>query len=136
MRLPSHGFLRPHRERLSRAARRFFVGGLNKIYILDKVGPAAVPHPKRAHQGPVDAPYRSNATLCSWPTAARRGRPNMICEVSAMTDWPQLAWQVADQPFTANTYRTMVVSSNSFCAGGSVLGNGTWSVASKAPLPG
>ena len=35
------------------------------------------------------------------------------------------AW-ATEYDYSTNTFRTMDVTTNSFCAGGNVLGNGTW----------
>lgn len=67
------------------SAQQFFVAGVNKIYILDKV--------------------ENNPTKL-----AGTNRPAWATEYDIRT----------------NTFRTMDVTTNTFCAGGAVLGNGTW----------
>ncbi|CAH7687128.1 glyoxal oxidase N-terminus-domain-containing protein [Phakopsora pachyrhizi] len=67
------------------SAQQFFVGGLNKVYILDKV--------------------ENNPTKLEG------------------TDRP--AW-ATEYDLRTNTFRTMPVETNTFCAGGTALGNGSW----------
>ncbi|MBW0470069.1 hypothetical protein O181_009784 [Austropuccinia psidii MF-1] len=67
------------------SAQQFFVAGINKVYILDKVE---------------NNPLRLNGT----------NKPAWATEYDLRT----------------NTFRTMAVATNTFCAGGVVLGNGTW----------
>lgn len=67
------------------SAQQFFVGGVNKVYILDKV----------------------------------ENNPTRL----AGTNKP--AW-ATEYDLRTNTFRTMDVATNTFCAGGAALGNGTW----------
>lgn len=67
------------------SAQQFFVGGINKVYILDKV--------------------ENNPTKLAGTT-----KPAWATEYDLRT----------------NTFRTMAVSSNTFCAGGAALGNGSY----------
>ncbi|PLW50330.1 hypothetical protein PCANC_05649 [Puccinia coronata f. sp. avenae] len=67
------------------SAQQFFVGGVNKVYILDKV----------------------------------ENNPTRL----AGTNKP--AW-ATEYDLRTNTFRTMEVATNTFCAGGAALGNGTW----------
>lgn len=67
------------------SAQQFFVGGVNKVYILDKV--------------------ENNPTRL-----AGSNKPAWATEYDLRT----------------NTFRTMEVATNTFCAGGAALGNGTW----------
>ncbi|PLW41796.1 hypothetical protein PCANC_11520 [Puccinia coronata f. sp. avenae] len=66
------------------SAQQFFVGGVNKVYILDKV----------------------------------ENNPTRL----AGTNKP--AW-ATEYDLRTNTFRTMEVATNTFCAGGAALGNGT-----------
>lgn len=47
--------------------------------------------------------------------------------VTSKTGVTHSAW-ATEYDINTNTYRTMDVESNAFCAGGGVLGNGTWAV--------
>lgn len=68
---------------------------------------------------------KSRTTLFRF-RAVRHGRPNTTSEVSYLPHRFDLLHVLMNDPWAANTYRAMYVSSNSFCAGGVVLGNGTW----------
>ncbi|OAV86872.1 hypothetical protein PTTG_01246 [Puccinia triticina 1-1 BBBD Race 1] len=67
------------------SAQQFFVGGINKVYILDK-----------AENNPLRLPGTNKP---AWAT---------------------------EYDLRTNTFRTMEVATNTFCAGGAALGNGTW----------
>lgn len=67
------------------SAQQFFVAGVNKVYILDKV-----------ENNPTKIP---GTTHPAWAT---------------------------EYDLRTNTFRPMAVATNTFCAGGAVLGNGTW----------
>lgn len=82
-----------------------FTGGINKVYILDRV-----------EDNPLLAPDGTHAFGSEYDLRSR-------CNQSPNKALPAILNLFG----SANTIRATTVQTNTFCAGGSALGNGTWS---------
>ncbi|KAK4698401.1 hypothetical protein P7C70_g7874, partial [Phenoliferia sp. Uapishka_3] len=93
------------------SAQQLFLGAANKVYIVDKVRRPFVPSScPSSTESRLLANFFSLSTQVENNPATIAGHP---------------AW-ATEYDIDTNTYRAMDIITNSFCAGGTLLGNGSW----------